>query len=358
MGCVAMNHNTKNASKIKTLGAALIAVCALQTTAVVAETITHRVEVPMSHSNWEAVLDVPKFDTAVGVLRGVEVRTTAVGSSRTKIENRSGLARLVVSGSDLVVQVVNAGGVVLNEVRPSIRHENRLTRFDGKTDCAGTSGATNSEKHVSASRNVAFVAGDFDLSEFQGAGKVGLKATARASGFYSGSAAASFHVETKASMAVEVVYTYEPLVIAADEALGTIGSRVWKDKDEDGIQEVNENGLKGWLVELISAGTVIASVETGNDGVYGFTDVPAGVYTVKVTAKKDYVATYDVDGLATPGEAVIEVLPGGVVETAKFGFVKNSGTDNNDGGNGGDEPDHDDADDDDDDDDKKGNGRK
>jgi hypothetical protein len=88
---------------------------------------------------------------------------------------------------------------------------------------------------------------------------------------------------------------------------------------------------------------VIASVETGNDGEYGFTDVPAGVYTVKVTAKKDYVATYDVDGLATPGEAVIEVLPGGVVENAKFGFVKNSGTDNNDGGNGGDEPDHDDA---------------
>jgi hypothetical protein len=170
-----------------------------------------------------------------------------------------------------------------------------------------------------------------------------LGAKTVATGFYRGSASYSFKVETKASLAVEVVYTYEPLVIAADEALGTIGSRVWKDKDEDGIQEVNENGLKGWLVELISAGTVIASVETGNDGEYGFTDVPAGVYTVKVTAKKDYVATYDVDGLATPGQAVIEVLPGGVVENAKFGFVKNSGTDNNDGGNGGDEPDHDDA---------------
>jgi hypothetical protein len=338
-----MNHNTKNASKIKTLGAALIAVCALNTTAVVAETITHRVEVPMSHSNWEAALEVPRFNAGLGTLVGVELRMTGVGATCTSVENRGNLARDFVTGADTTIWLMGLDGAEWMNVKSSLRTSNRLPRFDGKLDCAGTSGVCNPEKREVASASRVLDRGSVDLSGFVGAGQLGFVGKAEARGFYKGSASYHFQVETKASLAVEVVYTYEPLVIAADEALGTIGSRVWKDKDEDGIQEVNENGLKGWLVELKSGGTVIASVETGNDGEYGFTDVPAGVYTVKVTAKKDYVATYDVDGLATPGEAVIEVLPGGVVENAKFGFVKNSGTDNNDGGNGGDEPDHDDA---------------
>jgi hypothetical protein len=338
-----MNHNTKNTSKIKTLGAALIAVCALQTTAVVAETITHRVEVPMRQSNWEAALEVPRFDAGLGTLVGVEVRMTGVGATCTSIENRGNLARDFVTGADATIQLLGEDGSEWMNVKPTIRTSNRLPKFDGRNDCAGTSGICNAEKQATVSTSRVLNAGTTDLSGFVGSEPMTLGAKTVARGFYKGSASYSFKVETKASMAVEVVYTYEPMVIAADEALGTIGSRVWKDKDEDGIQEVNENGLMGWLVELISAGTVIASVETGNDGEYGFTDVPAGVYTVKVTAKKDYVATYDVDGLATPGEAVIEVLPGGIVENAKFGFVKNSGTDNNDGGNGGDEPDHDDA---------------
>ena len=72
-----------------------------------------------------------------------------------------------------------------------------------------------------------------------------------------------------------------------------------------------------------------------------------------MTAKKGYRGTSDLDGNATPGEAVIEVLPGQAIENADFGFVKNSGTDNND------DDDDDDQDDDDcdDDDDKKGKGK-
>ncbi len=338
-----MNHNTKNASKIKTLGAALIAVCALQTTAVVAETITHRVEVPMRSSNWNTVLNVPQFDGALGTLTSVEVVLAGSCEVSTRIENRCEGECTTLTGANVTFRAANSRGLTLAEVVATKTFVNRLSRFDGRLDYLGTSGASNGFQPAATQGSGLLEASNVDLSEFIGTGTVGVRATATARGGCEGAGYFRFVVQTRASLAVDVVYTFEPLVIAADEALGTIGSRVWKDKDEDGIQEVNENGLKGWLVELISAGTVIASVETGNDGEYGFTDVPAGVYTVKVTAKKDYVATYDVDGLATPGQAVIEVLPGGVVDNAKFGFVKNSGTDNNDGGNGGDEPDHDDA---------------
>jgi len=320
--------------------------------------------VPMSSSNWNVDLEIPQFDGALGTLTGVEVRMSGVGCAVTHVENRGNLARDFVTGSDTTLQLLGRDGSEWLKVQPSIRTSNRLPRFDGKVDCAGTSGVCNPEKQVSAETSVLLDGRVADLSGFVGAGLVGFEGKAESRGFYRGSASYLFKVETKASMAVEVVYSYEPLVIAADEALGTIGSRVWKDKDEDGRQDGNENGLKGWLVELKSGGTVIASVETGNDGVYGFTDVPAGVYTVKVTAKKGYRGTADLDGNATPGEAVIEVLPGQAIENADFGFVKNSGTDNNDDDNDDDDDDNDDDDGDDDeeddddcDEDNKDNGK-
>lgn len=339
-----MNHNTKNSSRIAQLGAALLASVTLGSSQVAADTLTQRLEVPMSHSNWRANLSLPRFDSTLGTLTGVEIRMTGVGSVATRIENRSGLARVVSSGSDLVIEVTDASGKSLLNVRPAVRHENRLTRFDGKADCAGTSGASNPEKLAIVSNSV--VLDSASIGQFIGAGNLSLNAIAKAAGFYQGSAAATFQVETRASLAVEVVYTYTAAApIAADEALGSIGNRVWKDKDEDGVQEVNENGLKGWTVDLISGNQVIATAVTGNDGEYLFTDVPAGVYQVKVTAKSGYRATADLDGLATPGVATITVEAGAVIENADFGFVKNSGTDNNDKDNGGDEEDHDDDDD-------------
>ncbi len=349
MGCVAMNHNTKNAPKIKTLGAALIAVCALQTTAVVAETITHRVEVPMRSSNWNTVLNVPQFDGALGTLTSVEVVLAGACEVSTRIENRCEGECTTLTGANVTFRAANSRGLTLAEVVATKTFVNRLSRFDGRLDFLGTSGASNGFQPAATAGSGLLEASSVDLSEFIGTGTVGVRATATARGGCEGAGFFRFVVQTRASLAVEVVYTYEPVVIAADEALGSIGNRVWKDKDGDGRQEVNENGLKGWLVELKSGSTVIASVETGKDGEYGFTDVPAGVYTVKVTAKKGYRGTSDLDGNATPGEAVIEVLAGQAIENADFGFVKNSGTDNND---------DDDDDDEDCDDDKKGKGRK
>ena len=84
----------------------------------------------------------------------------------------------------------------------------------------------------------------------------------------------------------------------------SVGDRIWKDTDGDGIQDSGEPGISGVTVQLLnSSGTVIATDVTDSDGIYGFTNFPAGTYSAKVvssTLPSGYTPTYDLDGTSTP----------------------------------------------------------
>lgn len=71
------------------------------------------------------------------------------------------------------------------------------------------------------------------------------------------------------------------------------GDRVWFDVDGDGVQEAGEVGIPGVTMtatwagpdnDLASAGdNVLLTTTTAADGLYGFTDLPAGLWQVAVT---------------------------------------------------------------------------
>jgi uncharacterized repeat protein (TIGR01451 family) len=63
---------------------------------------------------------------------------------------------------------------------------------------------------------------------------------------------------------------------------GIIGNQVWFEMDGDGIFEpqVGEIGLDGLTVELYRNGQLVDTQVTGASGIYAFTDLPGGVYTV------------------------------------------------------------------------------
>ncbi|MGB5049331.1 MAG: SdrD B-like domain-containing protein [Caldilineaceae bacterium] len=65
---------------------------------------------------------------------------------------------------------------------------------------------------------------------------------------------------------------------------GSIGDRVWDDKDEDGIQESGEPGLDGVTVNLYVVGNPnpIATTTTDSLGIYGFSNLAPGSYVVEV----------------------------------------------------------------------------
>src|SRR6185312_8997492 len=87
----------------------------------------------------------------------------------------------------------------------------------------------------------------------------------------------------------------------------SIGDRVWKDTDGDGVQDSGEPGISGVTVQLLnSSNTVVATTTTDSNGNYTFSNVAAGNYTVKVVSSSlpaGYTPTFDLDGTATPHTA-------------------------------------------------------
>lgn len=71
---------------------------------------------------------------------------------------------------------------------------------------------------------------------------------------------------------VEMLYPPAPI---------EIGNRVWLDSDGDGIQDADESGIPNVPVQLLSGGTVLATVTTAADGSYYFSNA-SGVDSASV----------------------------------------------------------------------------
>ncbi|MCU1367471.1 MAG: hypothetical protein JWN39_3110, partial [Ilumatobacteraceae bacterium] len=137
---------------------------------------------------------------------------------------------------------------------------------------------------------------------------------------------AGLTLSTAATVAATV--TTHQTILTADFGLhppatappGALGDRVWNDANSDGVQQAGEPGLPGVRVDLqIDAdgdGTfaTIATQTTGNDGAYGYANLPTGNYRVAVTTPTGFNAT-------TAPALRIDLAAAGSVLTADFGFT-------------------------------------
>jgi len=99
---------------------------------------------------------------------------------------------------------------------------------------------------------------------------------------------------------------------------GSLGDFVWKDLDEDGIQDANEPGIGGVTVMLLDGlGNMITQTTTAADGSYSFTGLAPGNYIVKFTAPNGFVPspvdaggndTVDSDADVTTGQSPVITL--------------------------------------------------
>lgn len=75
----------------------------------------------------------------------------------------------------------------------------------------------------------------------------------------------------------------------AADTLVSIGDRVWKDMDSDGVQDSDEPGIPGVTLSLYDfEGNQIAITKTDGFGNYIFPNIPAGYYFVQVTTPVGY----------------------------------------------------------------------
>ncbi|AYQ33346.1 SdrD B-like domain-containing protein [Runella sp. SP2] len=65
---------------------------------------------------------------------------------------------------------------------------------------------------------------------------------------------------------------------------GSIGDYVWKDQDNDGVQDVGEPAVAGVIVQLLNPSTsaVLATDTTDANGLYLFSNLNSGTYQVKI----------------------------------------------------------------------------
>ncbi len=96
-----------------------------------------------------------------------------------------------------------------------------------------------------------------------------------------------------------------------EQVIGTIGGTVFLDADSSGVQDAGEWGVSGITVHLLNAtGERIATAETFShacEGLYIFSGVLPGNYTVEVVQPEGYVFT--VPGLGIPGATASTVDP-------------------------------------------------
>jgi beta-glucanase (GH16 family) len=103
-----------------------------------------------------------------------------------------------------------------------------------------------------------------------------------------------------------------------------IAGRVWDDLNSDGLSN-GEPGLPGVTVELFdtSQNAVIATDTTSAQGAYSFPNQVRGSYEVRVdsaTLPVGVTATFDPDGIATPGEFMLELACDELIDGQDFGF--------------------------------------
>ncbi len=70
----------------------------------------------------------------------------------------------------------------------------------------------------------------------------------------------------------------------------SVGSLIWNDSDGNGLQDATETPISGALVELLDGnGTVIDTKTTSMDGLYYFSNLDEGNYSIRVTPPSGYV---------------------------------------------------------------------
>jgi LPXTG-motif cell wall-anchored protein len=108
------------------------------------------------------------------------------------------------------------------------------------------------------------------------------------------------------------------LIVAASS---TIGDTVWNDANANGIQDNGEKGIAGATVKLTFPDSSTQTMNTNSNGLYLFSGLPAGTYTVELILSSIPTPTDGSLKLTTPGSFTVTLADGESFLNADFGVV-------------------------------------
>jgi uncharacterized repeat protein (TIGR01451 family)/LPXTG-motif cell wall-anchored protein len=112
--------------------------------------------------------------------------------------------------------------------------------------------------------------------------------------------------------------TVIPVFIAAS---GTIGDTVWSDENANGVQDNGEKGIAGAKVKLTLPDGTTAEAITNANGLYLFSGLDAGQYTVELIMSSIPAPADGENKLTTAGSFTIQLADGQSYLDADFGIV-------------------------------------
>lgn len=175
--------------------------------------------------NWSALIDIEKFNPALGHLNSVVFSMTGLVQGSAQAENTS-----TSSGSDVKLTLASGltltrpgGGPALVVATPLSITPFSATVFDGVVDFAGTSG-TAQFGLLGTKFNSAHYESAADLALFTGAGSISLPLTAVGASRATGGGSIISLFDTEARGEVTVTYKYSAAVVPEPRVYGAVGA--------------------------------------------------------------------------------------------------------------------------------------
>lgn len=114
------------------------------------------------------------------------------------------------------------------------------------------------------------------------------------------------------------------------DTLGAIGGVVWEDLNRNGIREIGENPLKGFIVMIRNLSYLYAnSTTTNDDGSYSFSNLPDDSYVVIISPNKEFLFSpqdIDLDTLDSDFDPVTYISNSVTIISKEGGQSQNNNT--------------------------------
>ncbi len=184
-----------------------------------AEQLVYTDTVPLTITNWNRTMTIPKFDPALGTLISVEVGFTGGVIGTTRYENTDNKGTTITEELSAIVTVFKPDLSTILQVTPAYQGVYQVPAFDGTIDFAGPSGATHAG--VNAEESDAMGPYSVDNAFYTGVGTITFPVTATATSYVSGAGnlVSGFNTNAYASMFVKYNYDSIPQCVPAQDGV-------------------------------------------------------------------------------------------------------------------------------------------
>lgn len=164
--------------------------------------------VPLTRTDWQDPMSIPKFDPAIGILQGVKVQLTGLLQGDAKFESLDAKPTIIVVEMGARIELQRPDGSILVIAAPTTAVPTAVEAFDGQIDYGGTSGRTLHDLISIDEVETAFFTDRPTLSLFVGTGTIDLPmhSTGLAEATGAGNLAVGF--QTNAGASVTITYAY------------------------------------------------------------------------------------------------------------------------------------------------------